>query len=221
MFNIKKFLDNQWRQLEQRIQDDEDFQKAGKAKIQISEEFFFTLDIKGLSGLLITINNMKKIDKDNIPTCKGWNMELLDKSILMSLKNNEYNDFFRDIVNLILTKINLKKINQEKSVDFFKNLLSAKNFFDSDALPKHLSVEKEIGLFGELIILKKYINKKYSDEEFINYWTGSSQKHDFTTENILLETKTSKNDGKKLFTHQAMIKFHQYLKNHFIYLCSN
>ena len=46
----------------------------------------------------------------------------------MSLKNNEYNDFFRDIVNLILTKINLKKINQEKSVDFFKNLLSAKNF---------------------------------------------------------------------------------------------
>ena len=45
----QKFLDNQWRQLEQRIQDDEDFQKAGKAKIQISEEFFFTLDIKGLS----------------------------------------------------------------------------------------------------------------------------------------------------------------------------
>ena len=195
----QKFLDNQWRQLEQRIQDDEDFQKAGKAKIQISEEFFFTLDIKGLSGLLITINNMKKIDKDNIPTCKGWNIELLDKSILMSLKNNEYNDFFRDIVNLILTKINLKKINQEKSVDFFfKNLLSAKNFFDSDALPKHLSVEKEIGLFGELIILSEYINKKYSDEETLNYWTGSSQKHDFTTENILLETKTSKNDGKKI-----------------------
>ena len=59
----QKFLDNQWRQLEQRIQDDEDFQKAGKAKIQISEEFFFTLDIKGLSGLLITINNMKKLIK--------------------------------------------------------------------------------------------------------------------------------------------------------------
>ena len=37
----QKFLDNQWRQLEQRIQDDEDFQKAGKAKIQISEEFFY------------------------------------------------------------------------------------------------------------------------------------------------------------------------------------
>ena len=84
---------------------------------------------------------------------------ILDKTILMSLKNNEYNDFFRDIVNLILTKINQEKINQEKSVDFFKHLLSAKNFFDSDALPKHLSVEKEIGLFGELIILSEYINK--------------------------------------------------------------
>ena len=215
----QKFLDNQWRQLEQRIQDDEDFQKAGKAKIQISEEFFFTLDIKGLSGLLITINNMKKIDKDNIPTCKGWNIELLDKSILMSLKNNEYNDFFRDIVNLILTKINLKKINQEKSVDFFfKNLLSAKNFFDSDALPKHLSSEKETGLFGELIILSEYINRKYSDEETLNYWTGPSRKHDFTTANILLEAKTTKNYGKKLFILRAMIKSHQFLKNHFIYL---
>ena len=152
------------------------FQKAGKAKIQISEEFFFTLDIKGLSGLLITINNMKKIDKDNIPTCKGWNIELLDKSILMSLKNNEYNDFFRDIVNLILTKINLKKINQEKSVDFFfKNLLSAKNFFDSDALPKHYLLKKNRP-FGELIILKQYINKKYSDEETLNFGLSSQKR---------------------------------------------
>ena len=126
----QKFLDNQWRQLEQRIQDDEDFQKAGKAKIQISEEFFFTLDIKGLSGLLININNMKKIDKNNIPICKGWNIEVLDKTILMSLKNNEYNDFFRDIVNLILTKINQEKINQEKSVDFFfKAPFISKKFF--------------------------------------------------------------------------------------------
>ena len=117
----------------------------------------------------------------------------------MSLKKKEYNEFFRDITNLILTKIYLNKLHNEESINFFfKNLLFAKNFFDGEELPKPLSSEKETGLFGELIILSEYINRKYSDEETLNYWTGPSQKHDFTTENILLETKTTKNDGKKI-----------------------
>ena len=89
----QKFLDNQWRQLEQRIQDDEDFQKAGKAKIQISEEFFFTLDIKGLSGLMITINNMKKIDKNNILTYQA----LITNSVSTTRSNNEIPTTFEDI----------------------------------------------------------------------------------------------------------------------------
>jgi hypothetical protein len=195
----QKFLNNQWGQLEQRIQDDKDFQKAGKAKIQISEEFFFTLDISGLPGLLIITNNIKKIDKDFIPNCKNWNIEVLDNQLVMSLKKKEYNDFFRDIINLILTKINLNKINNEESINFFfTNLSSAKNFFDSDAFPKPLSSEKETGLFGELIILNKFINKKYSEEDTLDYWTGPSQKHDFTTPNILLETKTTKHSGKRI-----------------------
>ena len=36
----QKFLDNQWKKLEQRLQEDEDFKKVGKANIQITEEFF-------------------------------------------------------------------------------------------------------------------------------------------------------------------------------------
>ena len=149
----QKFLDNQWKQLEQRIQDDKDFQKAGKAKIQISEEFFFTLDISGLPGLLIITNNIKKIDKNYIPSCKNWNIEVLGNQFVMSLKKKEYNDFFRDIVNLILTKINLNKIKNEESINFFfTNLSSAKNFFDSDALPRPLSSEKVTGVPAALVI---------------------------------------------------------------------
>ena len=80
------FLDNQWKQLEQRIQEDEDFKKAGKAKIQVSEEFFFTLDVNNLPGLLIVTTDIKKVDKDIIPNCKGWTIEILDSMIVMSLK---------------------------------------------------------------------------------------------------------------------------------------
>jgi hypothetical protein len=195
----QKFLDNQWKQLEQRIREDEDFKKAGKAKIQISEEFFFTLDISGLPGLLIITNNIKKIDKDFIPNCKSWNIEVFDNQLVMSLKKKEYSDFFKEIINLILTKINLKKFIKEESINFFfSKLSSAKNFFDSDASPKPLSSEKETGLFGELITLNEFINKKYSEEDSLNYWTGPSQKHDFTTPNILLETKTTKQSNKKI-----------------------
>jgi hypothetical protein len=192
----QSFLNDQWKKLDKRILEEE---QEKKAKIRISDEFLFTLNTSGLPGLFIEANNTKKIDRDNIPNCKGWNIEVIDSQIVMSLKNREYNEFFRDITNLILTKIYLNKLHKDESINFFfKNLLFAKNFFDGEELPRPLSSEKETGLFGELIILSEYINKKYSDEDTLNYWTGPSQKHDFTTTNILLETKTTKNDGKKI-----------------------
>ena len=194
----QSFLNDQWKKLDKRILEEEQEKKA-KVKIRISDEFLITLNTSGLPGLFIEANNTKKVDRDNIPNCKGWNIEVIGSQIVMSLKKKEYNEFFRDITNLILTKIYLNKLHNEESINFFfKNLLFAKNFFDGEELPKPLSSEKETGLFGELIILSEYINRKYSDEETLNYWTGPSQKHDFTTENILLETKTTKNDGKKI-----------------------
>ena len=194
----QSFLNDQWKKLDKRILEEEQEKKA-KVKIRISDEFLITLNTSGLPGLFIEANNTKKVDRDNIPNCKGWNIEVIGSQIVMSLKKKEYNEFFRDITNLKLTKIYLNKLHKEESINFlFKNLLFAKNFFDGEELPKPLSSEKETGLFGELIILSEYINRKYSDEETLNYWTGPSQKHDFTTENILLETKTTKNDGKKI-----------------------
>ena len=194
----QSFLNDQWEKLDKRILEDEQEKKA-KVKIRISDEFLITLDISGLPGLFIEINNTKKFDRDNIPNCKGWNIEVIDSQVVMSLKNKEYNNFFRDITNLILVKIYLNKLHKEESINFFfKNLLSAKNFFDNEESPKPLSSEKETGLFGELIILNEFINKKYPEEDALNYWTGPTQKHDFTTPNILLETKTTKYSGKKI-----------------------
>lgn len=196
--DYQKYLNNQWKQIEQRIKDDEDFKKAGKGKIRISEVFIITLDTNNTPGLLIVTNNTKKVDKDSIPQCKGWSIEIIDKNIIMTLKNNDFSDFFKDIVNLILTKIYLNDFNEQESIQyFFEELLSAKNFFDTEELPRRLSPEKETGLFGELIILDEII-KKNSDSINLNFWTGPSQKHDFTLPNMLLETKTSKNREKKI-----------------------
>jgi len=195
----QKELNLKWQQLEKRISEDEDFKTAGRGKIRVSEEFLFTLDINGHSGLLITINNTKNIKKNIYPECKGWKIEIFDNEIIMSLRNKEYNDFFRDIINLILTKIYLNKFQKEESVIFFfKDLISAKSFFDSEELPRKLSPESETGLFGELSLLNELFSKKYSNGESLLFWTGPTKKHDFITSNILLEAKTSKLAGKKI-----------------------
>lgn len=195
----QKELNLKWEELRKKISEDEDFKLAGKGKIRVTEEFWFTLDTSNLPGLQIIANNTKRIIKNKIPECKGWKTEIFEKKIIMSLKNKEYKDFFRDIINLILTKIHLHKLKSEESINFFfKDLISAKNFFDSEGSPKKLSSESETGLFGELSLLNEFISKKYSNKDTLSFWTGPTKQHDFTTANLLLETKTSKLENKKI-----------------------
>ena len=101
----QSFLNDQWKKLDKRILEEEQEKKA-KVKIRISDEFLITLNTSGLPGLFIEVNNTKKVDRDNIPNCKGWNIEVIGSQIVMSLKKKEYNEFFRDITNLILTQEN-------------------------------------------------------------------------------------------------------------------
>ena len=114
----QSFLNDQWKKLDKRILEEEQEKKA-KVKIRISDEFLITLNTSGLPGLFIEVNNTKKVDRDNIPNCKGWNIEVIGSQIVMSLKKKEYNEFFRDITNLILTKIYLNKLHKEESINFF------------------------------------------------------------------------------------------------------
>ncbi len=40
--------------------------------------------------------------------------------------------------------------------------------------------------------MDEFIGKKYSKKDALSFWSGPTKQHDFTTNNILLETKTSK-----------------------------
>ena len=67
-------------------------------------------------------------------------------------------------------------------------------------MPRKLTKESQIGLYGEAYVLSKILTKKLTNENAISSWTGPSKKHDFTTENILIETKTTSTDSKKINT---------------------
>ena len=182
-----------WAELSTKISKDEEFISAGKARVKVSKEYWLTLNTKGLPGLQIFIDKKKQLDKNKIPDCKGWKIDISENVILMSLKDEDYRDFFKDIINLILTRIYLLKLHSDESIKFFfEKLISAKNFFDEESSPRKLTSESQTGLFGELTFLDEFIGKKYSKKDALSFWSGPTKQHDFTTNNILLETKTSK-----------------------------
>ena len=185
-------LDAKWEQLETKIKLDEDFKKSGEGKIQVTEEFYITLNTYNLPGLKIFCEKNFKINEKNLPICKGWKLNLFENTITMLLSNEGYAEFFKDTINLILTKIHLNKLGKEESINFFLERLNlAKNFYDSENPPKPMSSFTEIGLFGELSLIKEFFLKKFSYKDCLNIWTGPNKKHDFTTSELLLEVKTS------------------------------
>ena len=192
-------LDAKWEQLETKIKFDEDFKKSGEGKIQVTEEFYITLNTSNLPGLKIFYDKNHTINEKNLPICKSWKLNLFENTITMLLSNEGYAEFFKDTINLILTKIHLNKLGKNESVNFFLERLNlAKNFYDSENPPKPMSSFSEIGLFGELSLIKEFFLKKFSYKECIVIWTGPNKKHDFTTSELLLEAKTSTLDGKKI-----------------------
>ena len=74
---------------------------------------------------------------------------------------------------------------------FLEHLHNHKDFFESEGGPKILSIEAQIGLFGEVFFLNEILSNKINIIEANNYWTGPYKKYDFTTLKIFLETKTS------------------------------
>jgi len=195
----QKVLDAKWKQLEKKIKDDEDFKKSGEGKIQVTEEFYITLNTSNLPGLRIFFDKDQKIDEKNLPICKGWKLNSSENTITMLLANERYAEFFKDTINLILTKIYLNKLGKKESINFFLERLNlAKNFYDSENPPKPLSSFSEIGLFGEISLIKDFFLKKYSYKECLAIWTGPNKKHDFTTSKLLLEAKTSTLEDKKI-----------------------
>ena len=75
----QKVLDAKWKQLEKKIKDDEDFKKSGEGKIQVTEEFYITLNTSNLPGLRIFFDKDQKIDEKNLPICKGWKLNSSEK----------------------------------------------------------------------------------------------------------------------------------------------
>ena len=199
VYEFQKQLNYSWNDLFKKKEEDKKFIESDIATIKAHNIYFFTINKNSLPGVLLNISN--NLNVNSLPKARGWKIIGNNKRIEISVNNTMYADFFIKLMNLILTKIYLKNLTGQKSVKcFLDNLISAKDFFEDDNAPRKLTKESQIGLFGEVYVLSKILTKKLTNKDSINSWTGPSKKHDFTTENILFEIKTTTTNSKKINT---------------------
>jgi hypothetical protein len=197
---FQKKLDNAWKELIVKRKKDKKFE-GEQAGIKAHDKYWFTLNQNNLPGIIIYLKEGHNLNFATLPKAKGWNFINSNTKITMNVNEEKYKDFFIKLINLILTKIFLENLTREKSVKcFLENLISAKDFFEDDNVPRKLAKESQIGLYGEVYVLSKILIKKLTNEIAISSWTGPSKKHDFTTENKLVETKTTVTSSKKVNT---------------------
>ena len=197
---FQKKLDNSWKELFVKRKKDKKFE-GEQVKIKAHDNYWFTLNQSNLPGIIVNLKEVHNLNFSKLPKAKGWNFINSNSKITMNVNEKKYRDFFIKLINLILTKIFLENLTGEKSVKcFFENLISAKDFFEDDNMPRKLTKESQIGLYGEVYILSKILTKKLTNEIALSSWTGPSKKHDFTTQNKLIETKTTATNSKKVNT---------------------
>ncbi len=191
-------LDNAWIEIQNKKEQDEEFLDG--AAVKAHDNYWFTLNKNYLPGVIIK-NEKINIKNIKFPKAKGWTFIFHNNKIIMSVNEDKYKDFFVKLINLILIKIYLENLNGQKSLNcFLENLFFAKDFFEEENVPRKLTIEEQIGLFGEIQTLKEILEKKFDKGASLSYWTGPSKKHDFTLPNTLLEIKTTSSDTKKINT---------------------
>ena len=197
---FQKKLNDAWIELIEKRKKDKKFE-GEQAGIKAYDNYWLTLNQNNLPGIIINLKEGHSFNFSKFPKGKGWNFINSGNKITMNVNEEKYKDFFIKLTNLILAKIYLENLIGEKSVKcFLENLFSAKDFFEEDNVPRKLTKESQIGLYGEIYVLSKILVKKLANEIAISAWTGPSKKHDFTTENKLIEVKTTVTNTKKINT---------------------
>ena len=159
--------------------------------------------VKIKSYIYKTVNNLFTLiieSDDNIPSISKFSLKGISldhkpltikdskpkKYLIIKPTHNKFNDLF-----VLLTFDILKTINKTNLQDATLKIINKWKYFTSDKNNELLSIEKQIGLMGELILLNKIIEGNVHN---INCWTADTQSIDFSIKNNLIEVKATLKD---------------------------
>ncbi|NOR70631.1 MAG: PD-(D/E)XK motif protein [Methylomarinum sp.] len=170
-----------------------------------SEYIFKRIDSVCIPELNIGINSSlerclslelpKKCSAD-FQTITRQNLTLLHflepNCIVLQLTDDTYNDLFNDLVVSLYQRVKNIPDASECSMLFIQTFHKWSEFFHDETLDR-LNKDTIKGLFGELFVLKSFVQKSTSANVngVLNSWTGPyDQGHDFVLDNKEIEVKT-------------------------------
>ncbi len=167
-----------------------------RVDINLNYDFFWILDIEGRYGFCIDSKKIVEEDKSDI-NLKGITVKKVsvdDNSSRLYLILNDNNDYeifitlCQDLINTANKYDNSEKIivEVENRLKRWQQLLK-NNAYDG------LTVEKQMGLFSELICLKNRIANEIGIKDAILSWVGPDfDKQDFLIDSAVIEVKSYK-----------------------------
>lgn len=170
---------------------------------------FLASDVKKMIRLMyVKLSESAEIRTDELPHFKGLDItrgltsigEFHNETFLVFTQTiPDTENIFESIISDICDRINCIRHDS-----LLKQVLSGalnewKIFFEKYE-NRLMPISKQKGLFGELVFLKDYVLGKYSPEQAIDFWTGSSfTNHDFQINDLAVEIKTTSSKQHKKF----------------------
>ncbi|MBW4874383.1 MAG: PD-(D/E)XK motif protein, partial [Paeniclostridium sp.] len=175
---------------------DMDINSQRRVDKNLNYDFFWMLDIEGKYGFFIDSRNILEDDKTDI-SLKGISIKKvsIDTNIsrlyLILNDNDDYEIFLtlcQDLINTANKYDNKQEIivEIENRLKRWQHLLKNNNY-------SGLTIERQMGLFSELIFLKNKIASEVGITDAIISWVGPDfDKQDFSIESATIEVKSYK-----------------------------
>ncbi len=133
------------------------------------------------------LNDLKDITTEIIPDETESSKSLL----LISLSDNSLTSIFAVLCEDLFNSVSLVTLENKLLLALQNRFLKWKELFALAKSPG-LSPEKQIGLFGELHLLKKFFEQTAQIEKSLNIWVGPDTGiRDFEKDNSAIEVKTT------------------------------
>jgi hypothetical protein len=162
-------------------------------------EFFWIKSYKDEKGILLNLNK-QATNLKNFPHFKNLFFRLIKNKMTFTLflnKDVENDKFYLLCCNIIHCCINLKLNDTDKIIKKISDTLKDWELIFEKKLDNSLTLSNELGLLGELLVLKDIIIKNTDIKTGINSWRGPHGDHqDFSYRNYLFEVKTKLNSSK-------------------------
>jgi hypothetical protein len=170
------------------------FDSKRRIDSKIPFNFFWVADIEGRFGFFIKATRSFS-EISNIPNIKGITVikrnseDNFGELILLLNDNNNWQLFFKICTDLL--DISSKYVVEDEMIIGINNRLKRWQAFLKENNEYGMSLTKQMGLFAELMCLKKHLIPSLGLSQSIQSWVGPDfDKQDFSFNNILIEVKS-------------------------------